>query len=169
MRMRADKNISGTRIALLKGVLTRFNRVRNINTNKGGTLMSLDTSNTDPGYLLGRLFSSMENIQRSALGQEINATIRDRYYGAASATPASIFPLLLRNTQNHLSKIRKEKPGWAYNFEKEIGGIIELLDTEFPKSLRLEAQGHFAIGYYHQTQARFASPKIINEEEGEEE
>ena len=169
MRMRADKNISGTRIALLKGVLTRFNRVRNINTNKGGTLMSLDTSNTDPGYLLGRLFASMENIQRSALGREINATIRDRYYGAASATPASIFPLLLRNTQNHLSKIRKEKPGWAYNFEKEIGGIIELLDTEFPKSLRLEAQGHFAIGYYHQNQARFASPKTINKEEGEEE
>ena len=118
--------------------------------------MSLDTSNTDPGYLLGRLFSTLENVQRAALGKDINATIRDRYYGAASATPANVFPMLLRNAQHHLSRVRKDKPGLAVNLEKEIGETIDLLGAAFPRSMRIDAQGHFAIGYYHQTQARFA-------------
>jgi CRISPR-associated protein Csd1 len=124
--------------------------------NKGAPPMSLDTSNADPGYLLGRLFSVLENIQRAALGKQINATIRDRYYGAASATPASVMPVLLRNAQHHLGRLRKDKPGYAVVLEKEIGEIIDLLGTAFPKSLGIEAQGHFAIGYYHQTKARFA-------------
>lgn len=119
--------------------------------------MSLDPGNTDPGYLLGRLFSSLENIQRAALGKQINATIRDRYYGAASATPASVFPVLLRSAQHHLSRLRKDKPGYAVMLEKEVGEIVDLLATSFPKSLGIEAQGHFAIGYYHQSRARFAS------------
>src|SRR5690606_10720374 len=97
-----------------------------------------------------------ENIQRAALGAQINATIRDRYYGAASTTPASIFPVLLRNAQNHLGKLRKEMTGLAVNLEKEIGQIVDLLGPTFPRSLLIEAQGRFAIGYYHQTQARFA-------------
>lgn len=118
--------------------------------------MSLDTGNTDPGYLLGRLFASLENLQRAALGDRINATIRDRYYGAASATPASIFPVLLRSAQNHFGKLRKEKAGLAVNLEKEIGQIIDALPPSFPRSLPIQEQGRFAIGYYHQTQARFA-------------
>ena len=118
--------------------------------------MSLDTGNTDPGYLLGRLFSSLENLQRAALGAQVNATIRDRFYGAASATPASIFPVLLRNAQNHLGKLRRDKAGLAVNLEKEIGQIIDALPPHFPRSLPIEEQGRFAIGYYHQTQARFA-------------
>ena len=131
--------------------------------------MSLDTTNTDPGYLLGRLFSTLENVQRAALGKQINATIRDRYYGAASATPASVFPVLLRNAQHHLSRLRKDKPGFAVNLEKEVGGIIDQLDPTFPRSLRIEAQGHFAIGYYHQTQARFARAETTDtESEGED-
>lgn len=154
MRLRADGDISGARVALCKGVLARERRlgVKGIN---GEIPVSLNQTNTDPGYLLGRLFSVVENIQRAALGKQINATIRDRYYGAASATPASVFPLLLRNAQHHLSRLRKDKPGLAVNLEKEIGEIIDLLDTSFPRSLRIEAQGHFAIGYYQQTQARF--------------
>lgn len=117
--------------------------------------MSLDTENADPGYLLGRLFAALENIQRAALGRDINATIRDRYYGAASATPGSIFPVLVRNAQHHLSRVRKDKPGLAVNLEKEIGAIMEKLQPQFPKSLRIEAQGRFAIGYYHQSESRF--------------
>ena len=161
MRFRADGDISGTRVALCKGVLARERRLdgiqhRNHHHNPDGVPVSLDTANTDPGYLLGRLFSTLENIQRAALGGDLNATIRDRYYGAASATPANVFPMLLRNAQHHLSRVRKDKPGLAVNLEKEIGETIDHLGTAFPRSLRIDAQGHFAIGYYHQTQARFA-------------
>jgi len=156
MRLRADGEVTGTRVALCKAVLSRERRLDNRETDKGVLPVSLDSSNTDPGYLLGRLFSTLENIQHAALGRQINATIRDRYYGAASATPASVFPVLLRNAQHHLSRLRKDRPGLAVNLQKEIGEIVDPLGPAFPKSLRLEAQGHFAIGYYHQTQARFA-------------
>ncbi|HEY0199387.1 MAG TPA: type I-C CRISPR-associated protein Cas8c/Csd1 [Rhodanobacter sp.] len=155
MRLRADGDISGTRVALCKGVLAREQRLDRRKTNEE-LPVSLDKTNTDPGYLLGRLFSTLENIQRAALGKQINATIRDRYYGAASATPASIFPVLVRNAQHHLSRLRKDKPGFAVNLEKEVGEIVDLLGPAFPRSLRIEAQGHFAIGYYHQSQARFS-------------
>lgn len=174
MRFRADGQISPWRVALCKGVLTRTARLdRNQGkpSNQGEPPVSLDSDYTDTGYLLGRLFSTLENVQRAALGDKLNATIRDRYYGAASATPASVFPVLLRNAQNHLSKLRKEKPGLAVTLEKELGRIIDRLDLAFPRSLRIETQGSFAIGYYHQTQARFARNEgqgtIISESEGE--
>lgn len=169
MRFRADGDISGTRVALCKGVLAREQRLGNKDITKGELPVSLDPTNTDPGYLLGRLFSTLENVQRAALGKQINATIRDRYYGAASATPASVFPVLLRNAQHHLSRVRKDKPGFAVNLEKEVGGIIDQLGPTFPKNLRIEAQGHFAIGYYHQTQARFARADTTDtDSEGED-
>ncbi len=117
--------------------------------------MSLDKQSTYPAYLLGRLFAVLENVQRSALGGQVNATIRDRYYGAASATPASVFPMLLRNTQNHMSRLRKDKPGMAVTLERDIQEIVSGLAESFPRSLRIEDQGRFAIGYYHQSQARF--------------
>jgi CRISPR-associated protein Csd1 len=158
MRFRADGQISPLRVALCKAVLARDVRLARKEgqpTDKREPPMSLDLANTDPGYLLGRLFATLENVQYHAI-RNVNATIRDRYYGAASATPASIFPVLLRNAQNHLSKLRKEKTGLAINLEKDIGQIIDALPPSFPRSLRIEEQGHFAIGYYHQTQTRFA-------------
>ena len=118
--------------------------------------MSFDKEAGNPGYRLGRLFAVLESAQRLALGDKVNATIRDRYYGAASATPATVFPILLRNTQNHLSRLRKDKPGLAVNLERDIAEIIDGLHSQFPRSLRLEDQGRFAIGYYHQSHARFA-------------
>ncbi len=177
MRFRADGHISPLRVALCKAVLAREVRLgkqHGMPFNEGEPPVSLDPHNQDPGYLLGRLFSTLENLQRAALGTQVNATIRDRYYGAASATPASIFPVLLRNAQNHLGKIRKDKRGLAVNIEKEIGQIVDLLEAIFPRSLPIEAQGRFAIGYYHQTQARFArnggkdATDIDTEPEGEE-
>lgn len=153
MRLRADGDISGVRVALCKAVLARDLRlgVKGINEE---IPVSLDKEAGNPGYRLGRLFAVLEDAQRHALGT-VNASIRDRYYGAASATPASIFPMLLRNTQNHLAKLRKEKPGLARTIEREIGEIVDGLASQFPRSLRLEDQGRFAIGYYHQSQARF--------------
>ena len=154
MRIRSDGNLSGMRAAICKGVLVRERRL-GIRTSDEEISVSLDKQSTQPGYLLGRLFAVLEYVQRSALGGQVNATIRDRYYGAASATPAAIFPVLLRNTQNHMGKLRKERPGQAVTLEKEIREIVAGLPDEFPRSLRIEDQGRFAIGYYHQSQAHF--------------
>lgn len=172
MRFRTDGEISPLRVALCKAVLARESRLGIKHFNKE-VPVSLDTTNTDPGYLLGRLFSTLESIQGAALGKQINATIRDRYYGSASATPATIFPVVLRNAQNHLSRLRKDKPGLAVILEREVADILALLGTAFPKTLRIESQGHFAIGYYHQSQARFGraaageANETIHSEEGE--
>ncbi|MFC3378083.1 type I-C CRISPR-associated protein Cas8c/Csd1 [Rugamonas sp. CCM 8940] len=154
MRMRTDGDISGVRIALCKAVLVRDRRlgVHGINEE---IAVSLDLENRNPAYRLGRLFSVLEDAQRNAVGTQIKATIRDRYYGAASATPAAIFPVLVRYAHNHLSKLRKEKPGLAVVLEREIGDIIDGMDSQFPRSLRLEDQGRFAIGYYQQARSRF--------------
>jgi len=170
MRFRSDGNINGLRVALCKAVLAREARLAtHSNSNKQEVSVSLDKSSTHPGYLLGRLFAELENAQRGALGRELNATIKDRYYGAASATPASVFPMLLRNVQNHLSSMRKkDKGGIAYTIESEISQIIDGLGDTFPRSLRIEEQGRFAIGYYHQSQTRFAKKDNANSDEQSE-
>ncbi|GAB3380522.1 hypothetical protein GCM10027514_19760 [Azotobacter armeniacus] len=167
MRLRADGDISGVRVALCKAVLTRDLRqdVKGIDEE---IPVSLDKEAGNPGYRLGRLFAVLEDAQRNALGT-VNASIRDRYYGAASATPATIFPVLLRNTQNHLAKLRKEKPGLAHTIEREIGEIVDGLASQFPRSLRLEDQGRFAIGYYHQSQARFTRNPAVDKAEADTE
>jgi len=113
---------------------------------------------------LGRLFAVLEGAQRAALGSQVNATIRDRYYSAASATPAAVFPVLLRNTQHHLAKIRKEKPGLARVLDADISEIMSELGSHFPKNLSVESQGRFAIGFYHQLQARFAGKETTDKE-----
>jgi CRISPR-associated protein Csd1 len=155
MRMRADGDVSGLRVALCKAVICRDLRLSRNRTQSEEIPVSLDIHATHPAYLLGRLFSVLEGTQRSALGARINATIRDRYFGAASATPALVFPVLIRNAQNHLARIRKEKRGLAVVLEKELQEIVDKLSTQFPLSLNLNDQGRFAIGYYQQTSARF--------------
>lgn len=153
MRMRGDGDMSGIRVALCKGVLARRQRLQH--SDEKELPVSLDKQSLSPSYRLGRLFAVLENVQRNALGGQVNATIRDRYYGAASATPAAVFPVLLRTTQNHLGKLRKDKPGLAVTLEREIREIVDGLAERLPRSLRIEDQGRFAIGYYHQSQARF--------------
>jgi CRISPR-associated protein Csd1 len=155
MRMRSDGDISGIRVALCKAVINRDLRLSHSNVSDKEVPVSLDVHSTHPGYLLGRLFALLEGAQRQALGSQVNATIRDRYYGSASATPALVFPFLLRNTQNHMSRIRKDKLGAAINIERDIQEVIDKLPGEFPKHLGMQDQGRFAIGYYHQAQARY--------------
>ncbi len=162
MRLRAgDDPATGWHAAVIRAVLARGKRLKH---QREETPVSLDRENTDSAYQLGRMFAAMETAQRQALGQ-VNATIRDRYFGAASATPATVFPLLLRGAQNHLGKLRKEgKGGWI---EREIEEIVNRLPTELPRSLRLEAQGRFFIGYYHQRKAQFTGrPAEETQDEG---
>ncbi|MBI4291599.1 MAG: type I-C CRISPR-associated protein Cas8c/Csd1 [Betaproteobacteria bacterium] len=141
-RIRAEHEISYPRAAILKACLNR----RSDLTEKEMTV-SLDKENLNPGYRLGRLFAVLERVQEEA-NPGINATIRDRFYGAASSTPAAVFPNLMRLKNHHLAKL--ENPGRRVNLEKLIGEIVNGLSPAFPPHLPLDNQGRFAIGYYHQ-------------------
>ena len=126
--------------------------------------MSLDTANPSIGYRLGRLFAVLEKIQKEA-NPGINATIRDRYYAAASSSPVTVFGRLMTLTTHHLSKIKKNKAYLERYYDRLIqeimggstdsvlGGNTGILD--FPAHLTLDEQGRFAIGYYHQRQDFF--------------
>ena len=127
--------------------------------------MSLDESNANPAYLLGRLFAVLENIQRIALGDKVNATITDKYFAAASTVPYSVYPRLLAGSKHHLSRVRKDKPGLAFSIERELGAIMTSLPTEFPRHFSIENQGRFSIGYYHQKNARFAQSESVESNE----
>ena len=173
MRLRSDKAITDLRVALLKAVVCRNRRTAGHST-KEDDLVSLDPTNVDPGYLLGRLFACFEHAQRQALGGKVNATICDKYYGAASATPRSVFPILQRNAMNHLSRLRKDRPASHRYIDNKItqiyGGATP--DELFVATLTMERQAFFAIGYYHQKNdfyTKTASSEGGNEEKENEE
>lgn len=149
-RIRAEQNVTYPRAALIKACINRAMRYSN-DDGKEELRMSLDETNANVGYRLGRLFAVLEKAQEEA-NPGINATIRDRYYGAASSTPMTVFSTLLKLKNHHLSKL--ENRGRAVNLEKRIGEIMEGLD-DFPAQLALAEQGRFAIGYYHQRQDFF--------------
>ena len=140
-------NIPYERAALIKACLNRSLRFNNPKHEKE-LAMCTDSTNTNIGYRLGRLFAVLEKIQSDA-NPGINATIRDRFYGAASSTPVTVFGNLMRLSNHHLSKLEKEKPGLAVIRKRLIGEIMCTI-TDFPSHLDLADQGRFAIGYYHQ-------------------
>lgn len=123
----------------------------------------LDPENSSPAYRLGRLFATLEKIQEEA-SPGLNATIRERFYGAASSTPVSVFTTLLRLKNHHLAKLTNR--GRAINFERLIGEIMGGL-ADFPRHLTLPDQGRFAIGYYHQRQDFFTKPEASESTQGE--
>ncbi len=147
MRIRADGDINARRVAIIAAHIRR-------NLKEEKFPMSLDRDNPDPAYRLGRLFAVLEGIQQAAL-PGLNATIKDRYFAAASATPARVFPLLVKTATHHLSNLRKgDGGGLAHWFEAEMGEIWSGLAADLPRSLNLEDQGRFIAGYYHQRWAK---------------
>ena len=144
VRIKAERDITYPRAKLIKAFLNR-NYERKLT-------MSLDKDNTDVGYRLGRLFAVLEKIQLAA-NPGINATIRDRFYASASATPAAVFGNLMRLSGHHLSKLDADKKGLRIWLEKQVEEIVSGLSA-FPAHLSLEEQGMFAIGYYHQRNAK---------------
>ena len=111
--------------------------------------MSLNESYSHPAYVLGRLFAMLERAQKAALGQNVNATIKDRYFTSACASPASVFPILLRLSQHHLGKAE-----YGDYLERQIQVLLGMLEAKpFPTHLSLEEQGVFVLGYYHQRAA----------------
>lgn len=155
LRIRAEQTVTRGRAAVIKAYY-----LRNYPTelNKEVYTVSLNETTNVP-YLLGRLFSVLEAVQKAA-NPGINTTIKDRYFNAACATPGMSFPTLLRLSQKHL---RKLNDGLATHYDKQITELMaQLPESGFPARLSLPDQGKFTIGYYHQTQKRYAKK---NEEE----
>lgn len=168
LRLRAGDPVTGLKAAICKACINRAIRVRatrpedddrdeaacqpaEAEWKKEEVPVSLDRENENVAYRMGRLFAVLENVQRAALGR-VNASIRDRYFGAASATPAGVFPLLLRGANHHLAVLRKRSDGGglAIWFETEIGEILNGVPPDLPRHFTLMDQGRFAVGYYHQ-------------------
>lgn len=131
-------NVNYLRASILKAVLKRNHNME--------VPMSLDTKRIDTAYLLGRLFAVLERAQLDALGK-VNSTIKDRFFSAASATPASVFPRLIRLSQHHI-----EKSAYGYKSDRRIANIMEEINL-FPAHMNLQDQGLFAIAYYQQKNA----------------
>jgi len=151
-RCRAEQEVTYYRAAAIKAWLNRTIRRKNLNTTEPETEYTpmLDLTNTNSGYRLGRLFAALEKTQEDA-SPGLNATIRDRYYGAASSTPAAVFSTLLRLKNHHIGKLHA---GQAVNRERLFGEIMGGL-SKIPSHLPLPDQARFALGYYHQRQAFF--------------
>jgi len=151
--------IDQLRFTIIKACINRKIRYSNP-TIKEELKMALDESNKNSGYRLGRLFAVLEKIQAES-HPGLNATIRDRYYGAASGTPVTVFSILMRMKNHHVAKL--ENKGRAVNFEKMITEIMDGI-TDFPAHLTLDDQGRFSIGYYHQTQKFYQKTSKEGEE-----
>lgn len=139
-RFRADGAVNYIRCAFLKAWLTRKKTNYNVNT-------MLDDDNTQPGYVLGRLFAVLQKTQTDG-SPNLNRTIMDSFYSSASTTPGVIFPRLLKLFRHHVAKLPL---GNKIHKEKQVQHIMGKL-TAFPKSMSMEQQGLFALGFYHQTQ-----------------
>jgi CRISPR-associated protein Csd1 len=146
-RIRAEREVGYPRAALIKACLNR--QAQYSPSQEKEIAVSLDDSNPNPGYRIGRLFAALEKIQEEAVNP--SATIRDRFYGAASSTPVTVFANLMKLKNHHLAKMEEGRKRY---FEKLIGQIMTDIN-DFPAHLSLADQGRFAIGYYHQRQAFF--------------
>lgn len=160
-RIRAEQDDSDSgiykitrgRAAIIKAFL-----LRNGTCDKEVLTVELNENSKNIAYLLGREFSVLEAIQQDA-NPGINATIKDRYFNAACATPASIFPILFKLKNSHIRKMNSK--GKEIYYEKMLGElqgkIVEACEgvPSYPKRLSLEEQGIFSLGYYFQTQKRY--------------
>lgn len=158
-RNRAEQGITRPRAALIKLVLLSQNSTRD---HKEGFMVELDRDNPDPAYRCGRLLAVLEAVQRAALGRKLNTTVVDRFYGSASSAPAMVFGRLLRGAQPHLGKLKRDRPEAYYALQARLEEILSGLPA-FPRTLTLEQQGVFSLGYYHQRAFSPAKAKEASE------
>lgn len=159
-RLRAgDSPASGWHAAAIKACINR-------NPNEEGLPVALDRTHENVAYQLGRLFAVIEAAQYAALGR-VNASVADRYYASASSTPARVFASLLRGARTHVSDAKKRGSGvWI---EKKLDEIVGRLPPDLPRTLRLEDQGRFAVGYYHERASRPPKPDATAPEDADAE
>ncbi|MFA7429554.1 MAG: type I-C CRISPR-associated protein Cas8c/Csd1 [Rhodospirillaceae bacterium] len=143
-RFRSDGHITHPRVALLKAILVRQEKLE--------LPMALDETRSETGYILGRLFAVLERLQLAAHGDRLNTTIRDKFTASASGTPGAVFPYLLKLSGAHFKKARRDRKGLAHKLERQTAALTDRL-RELPATLSLTDQGLFFIGYYQQRQA----------------
>ena len=145
-RNRAEQTVTRPRAALIKLVLLSHQA-----DCEEDYMVQVDTENAEPAYVCGRLLAVLEEIQRAAM-PGVNATIVDRFYGTASTAPQTVFSRLLKGAQAHLSKLERDNRGAQRALQARLEDILSHLDarTNFPKTMNLEQQGLFSLGYYHQ-------------------
>lgn len=135
--------------------LVRLALTRNPQLNGGRPVPGpeLDTANSDPAYLCGRLFAEYESLQRRAMGKELNATITDRMYAKAMTSPVLVYPSLDRLAKAHLRKLRTSKisvdRAASVAFERGITDLAARLPA-LPAALDIGGQGMWFVGYYQQ-------------------
>ncbi|MBQ6807671.1 MAG: type I-C CRISPR-associated protein Cas8c/Csd1 [Firmicutes bacterium] len=146
LRIQAERKINYRKAAVIKAFLIKNYREE--------ISVKLDRECRHIAYVLGRLFSVLEEIQEAA-NPGINTTIQDKYFTSAGSTPSRIFPTLLDLANKHLRKLKGETGKHIY-LEKRLSEIMNLLEEDFPDLLSLKDKGIFQIGYYHQKQARYS-------------
>lgn len=145
-RIRAESSNKGySPIAIEKAAILKAYLNRIMGNNEKIKVM-LDQSNNNSGYLCGRLFAVLENLQYAANKQD---SIRSGYMNAASSTPSIVFPTILKLSNSHYSKLAKDKKGLAIFFDNQKKEIMDMIQR-FPDTLNLNDQGRFFLGYYHQ-------------------
>lgn len=134
-----DQSANHARMALMKAYLIR---------NKGDQDMQpyLNPDHPDPAYHCGRALALFARLQRAALG-DVGAGVVQRYYTAAAQTPGLILGRLAANAKNHLAKL---DGGLAWWYENQLAGIMSRIGNRAPRTLTLEEQSLFALGYYQQ-------------------
>lgn len=155
LRIRAEREITRGRAAILKAY---YLKKPHPDISKEVLTVSWNPNSTSVPYNLGGLFSVLEDIQSKA-NPGINATIRDRYFNAASATPSRVFPILMNLAQKHL---RKLEAGLRVYYDKQLAELLAKLGESYPDRMSLPQQGAFQLGYYHRTQARYQKKEETN-------
>jgi CRISPR-associated protein Csd1 len=162
IRIRAGNKINRVKAAIIKAVL-----IRNYSaTDKESEVatVSLNPDSNYPPYVLGRLFSVLEQLQQKAAGTKLNTTIRDKYFASASTNPGSVFPTLLKLSMAHSAKLDNANSVYFEKLKTELLGKLDA-DSPFPSVLGLDDQGRFIMGYYHQTQDFYIPKKDNNDQE----
>lgn len=136
-----DQTPNHARVGLLKAFLVR----------EGDLAMQLhlNEEHPDPAYHCGRLMAILATLQRRAL-PSVGAGVIQRYYAAASTTPALVLGRLVRTAQFHLDKLASNEARWH---EGRIAAAFAHIDRGVPTILSLERQTVFALGYYQQIAA----------------
>ncbi len=151
LRIRAEREITPGRAAILKAYYLKKLENSDPENMKEVLTVSLNENSTNVPYTLGRLFAVYEEVQERA-NPGINSTIKDKYFNSASATPATIFPILDNLCQKHL---RKLDAGARIALDRKIAALKDVLGEAYPTRLGLPEQGSFNLGYYHQKQFRY--------------